>query len=175
VIKLLEIELDPKVAVQDLPVAQQQLVEIARSLSFDARVVVMDEPTAALNENEVERLLKLVRSLADRGVGVIYVSHKLAEVFAVADRITVLRDGKHILTAPRAELTEQQVVSAMVGRLSCENVTRHRASWDVCRSAAGGAAAFRSTALARSWGWRVNGRRLLEKGLIDCRNDRPHR
>ena len=116
VIKLLEIDLDPRVAVQDLPVAQQQLVEIARSLSVDARVVVMDEPTAALNENEVERLLKLVRSLADRGVGVVYVSHRLAEVFEVADRITVLRDGKHILTAPRAELTEQQVVSAMVGR-----------------------------------------------------------
>ena len=116
VIKLLEIDLDPKALVCDLPVAQQQLVEIARGLAFDAKVVVMDEPTAALSELEVDHLLQLVRSLADRGVGVIYVSHRLGEVFGVADRITVLRDGKHVLTAPRSELNEEQVVSAMVGR-----------------------------------------------------------
>jgi ribose transport system ATP-binding protein len=116
VISQLEIDLDPHAIVRDLPVAQQQLVEIARALAFDARVVVMDEPTAALSETEIDRLLKLVRSLATRGVGVVYVSHRLTEVFGVADRITVLRDGKHILTAPRASLTEQEVVSAMVGR-----------------------------------------------------------
>ncbi len=116
VAQLLEIDLDPRAQVRDLPVAQQQLVEIARALAFDARVVVMDEPTAALSEVEIDRLLQLVRSLADRGVGVVYVSHKLGEVFGVADRITVLRDGKRILTAPRRELTEEAVVSAMVGR-----------------------------------------------------------
>jgi ABC-type sugar transport system ATPase subunit len=116
VAELLEIELDPRAEVRDLPVAQQQLVEIARALAFDARVVVMDEPTAALSEVEIDRLLQLIRSLADRGVGVVYVSHKLGEVFGVADRITVLRDGKRILTSPRAELTEADVVSAMVGR-----------------------------------------------------------
>ena len=78
--------------------AQQQLVEIARALAFDARVIVMDEPTAALSEHEVDRLLEIVRSMAKEDVGVIYVSHKLEEVFRVADRITVLRDGAHILT-----------------------------------------------------------------------------
>ena len=112
----LKIDLNPRTTVRDLTVAQQQLVEIARALTFEARVVVMDEPTAALSETEINELLKLVRSLADRGVGVVYVSHKLSEVFGVADRITVLRDGKHILTAPRSELTERQVVTAMVGR-----------------------------------------------------------
>ena len=116
VLTQLEIDFNPRTAVRDLPIAQQQLVEIARALAFDARVVVMDEPTAALSEVEIGRLLALVRSLASRGVGVIYVSHKLSEVFSVADRITVLRDGKHILTAPRGELTERQVVTAMVGR-----------------------------------------------------------
>ena len=116
VTELLEIDLDPKTEVRSLPVAQQQLVEIARALAFEARVVVMDEPTAALSETEIDRLLHLVRSLADRGVGVVYVSHKLGEVFGVADRITVLRDGQRILTRLRSELSEDQVVSAMVGR-----------------------------------------------------------
>jgi ribose transport system ATP-binding protein len=116
VTSMLNIQLDPKAEVQDLPVAEQQLVEIARTLSFDARVVVMDEPTAALSETEVDRLLDLVRSLAKSGVGVLYVSHRLREVFAVADRITVLRDGAHILTAPKSALNEEQVVAAMVGR-----------------------------------------------------------
>jgi ABC-type sugar transport system ATPase subunit len=127
VINMLGIDLDSKALVSDLPVAKQQLVEIARGLAFDARVVVMDEPTAALSEVEIDKLLELVRALADRGVGVVYVSHKLAEVFGVADRITVLRDGKHVLTAPRSELTEEQVVAAMVGRelMQTEAPIRH--------------------------------------------------
>jgi ABC-type sugar transport system ATPase subunit len=116
VLALLDVDIDPRREVRDLPVAQQQLVEIAKALSFQAKVIVMDEPTAALSEREVERLLKLVRSLAEGGVSVLYVSHKLAEVFAVADRITVLRDGRHVLTADRSELNERQVISAMVGR-----------------------------------------------------------
>jgi len=116
VIENLKIKLDPRTPVRQLPVAQQQLVEIARVLSMNPKVIVMDEPTAALNEREVKRLLEIVRSLADSGVGVVYVSHRLAEVFSLADRITVLRDGRHILTAARAELTEQAVVAAMVGR-----------------------------------------------------------
>ncbi len=116
VLALLDVDIDPRREVRDLPVAQQQLVEIAKALSFKAKVIVMDEPTAALSEREVERLLKLVRSLAEGGVSVLYVSHKLAEVFAVADRITVLRDGCHVLTEDRAALNERQVISAMVGR-----------------------------------------------------------
>ncbi len=113
---LLDIDLDPRTPVSDLPVAQQQLVEISRALSFRSRLIVMDEPTAALSEREVERLLGLVRSLAEGGTSVLYVSHRLAEVFQVADRVSVLRDGRHILTARTADLTEGEVISAMVGR-----------------------------------------------------------
>lgn len=112
----LHIEINPRMVVSDLPVAQQQLVEIARALAFEAQVIVMDEPTAALSEREVDRLLEIVRSLKAQGVAVIYVSHKLDEVFAVADRITVLRDGQHIITEKAADLSEQMVISAMVGR-----------------------------------------------------------
>jgi ribose transport system ATP-binding protein len=115
-LKRLEIDIDPRVPVSKLSVAQQQLVEIARALAFDARVIVMDEPTAALSEREVDRLLEIVRALASEGVGLIYVSHKLEEVFRVADRITVLRDGNHILTDLAANLDEEKVIYAMVGR-----------------------------------------------------------
>lgn len=115
-LKRLEIDIDPRVPVSSLSVAQQQLVEIARALAFDARVIVMDEPTAALSEREVDRLLEIVRSLAKGGVGVIYVSHKLEEVFQVADRITILRDGTHILTDVASNLDEAKVIFAMVGR-----------------------------------------------------------
>ena len=112
----LSIDIDPRTTISELPVAQQQLVEIARALAFEAQVIVMDEPTAALSEHEVDRLLEIVRSLKTAGVAVIYVSHKLEEVFAIADRITVLRDGQHIITENAADLNEQKVISAMVGR-----------------------------------------------------------
>ncbi len=115
-LKRLEIDIDPRVPVSSLSVAQQQLVEIARALAFDARVIVMDEPTAALSEREVDRLLEIVRSMAKENVGVIYVSHKLEEVFRVADRITILRDGTHILTDEASNLDEAKVIYAMVGR-----------------------------------------------------------
>lgn len=115
-LKRLEIDIDPRVPVSSLSVAQQQLVEIVRALAFDARVIVMDEPTAALSEREVDRLLDIVRSMAKENVGVIYVSHKLEEVFRVADRITILRDGAHILTDKASNLIEEKVIYAMVGR-----------------------------------------------------------
>jgi ribose transport system ATP-binding protein len=115
-LKRLEIDIDPRVPVSSLAVAQQQLVEIARALAFEARVIVMDEPTAALSEHEVDRLLEIVRSMAKDGVGVIYVSHKLEEVFRVADRVTILRDGGHILTDLASNLDEEKVIFAMVGR-----------------------------------------------------------
>jgi ribose transport system ATP-binding protein len=115
-LKRLEIDIDQRAAVSSLSVAQQQLVEIARALAFDARVIVMDEPTAALSEREVDRLMEIVRSMAKDGVGVIYVSHKLEEVFRVADRVTILRDGTHILTDAASNLNEEKVIYAMVGR-----------------------------------------------------------
>ncbi|HEX6562752.1 MAG TPA: sugar ABC transporter ATP-binding protein [Chthoniobacterales bacterium] len=116
ILHTLNLDIEPSTPVSKLSVSQQQLVEIARALSTKARVIIMDEPTAALNEREVVRLLEIVRSLASTGVAVIYVSHRLAEVFSVADRVTVFRDGRHISTSPRNAVTEQQVVAAMVGR-----------------------------------------------------------
>ncbi|HZC36479.1 MAG TPA: sugar ABC transporter ATP-binding protein [Chthoniobacterales bacterium] len=116
ILQTLNLDIDPTAPVGELAVSQQQLVEIARALSVKARVIIMDEPTAALNEREVVRLLEIVRSLASSGVSVIYVSHRLTEVFSVADRITVFRDGRHIQTTRRTDTTEQQVVATMVGR-----------------------------------------------------------
>ncbi len=115
-IQELHITLDPRTPVHSLPVAQQQLVEIARALSMKPKVIVMDEPTAALSEREVEQLLALIRTLSAQGVGIVYVSHRLSEVFSIAHRITILRDGRHIKTAPTSALTEQQVIEHMVGR-----------------------------------------------------------
>jgi ribose transport system ATP-binding protein len=116
ILETLNLDIDPSTPVGQLAVSQQQLVEIGRALSVKARVIIMDEPTAALNEHEVVRLLEIVRSLAGSGVSVIYVSHRLTEVFSVADRITVFRDGQHIQTTQRTDTTEQRVVAAMVGR-----------------------------------------------------------
>jgi ABC-type sugar transport system ATPase subunit len=115
-LKRLEIDIDPRIPVSSLSVAQQQLVEIARALAFDARVILLDEPTAALSEREVDRLMDIVRSMAKDGVAVIYVSHKLGEVFHLADRITILRDGTHILTDAASNLNTVDVIHAMVGR-----------------------------------------------------------
>jgi len=116
ILRTLNLEIDSATPVSELAVSQQQLVEIARALSARARVIIMDEPTAALNEREAVRLLEIVRSLAADGVSVLYVSHRLEEVFSIADRITVLRDGRHVVTKRRSAITEGQVVSAMVGR-----------------------------------------------------------
>ena len=96
--------------------ANRQRVEIARALSQDARVLIMDEPTAALADADVRRLMVLVKRLRERGVGIVYVSHKLSEVFELADRVTVLRDGALIGTRPIAEVNEQTLVTMMVGR-----------------------------------------------------------
>jgi len=112
----LDVAIDPDARVGDLSVSEQQLVEIAKSLSVDGRVIIMDEPTAALASSEVERLLEVVRRLRTRGRSVIYVSHHLEEVFAVADRATVLRDGRYVATLDIAQTTEDELVRRMVGR-----------------------------------------------------------
>ncbi|WP_062203324.1 sugar ABC transporter ATP-binding protein [Aureimonas sp. AU12] len=109
-------DLDVDEKVSRLSVANRQRVEIARALSRDARVLIMDEPTAALAEADVKRLLDVVRSLRAEGVGIVYVSHRMNEIFEISDRVTVLRDGKTIDTRPTAEVTEASLVSMMVGR-----------------------------------------------------------
>jgi len=102
--------------VKTLSVAQQQMVEIAKALSVNARVILMDEPSAALTASDVDRLFGIIRALTAQGVGIAYISHRLEEVFAIADRITVLRDGKLVKTAPASALTRDEVIRLMVGR-----------------------------------------------------------
>jgi D-xylose transport system ATP-binding protein len=109
-------ELDPETEVSRLGIGQQQLVEIARALQRRRRILVLDEPTAALEGKEVEVLLGLVRRLAESGTGLVYISHKLDEVFALAHRISVLRDGKLVASRAGGEWSREQVISAMVGR-----------------------------------------------------------
>jgi ribose transport system ATP-binding protein len=109
-------DLDPDTPARDLTIAEQQTVEIAKALAVDARILVMDEPTAALDDVEAARLLQLVRDLKDAGVAVVYISHRMPEVFAIADTVTVLKDGRHVATRPRAETGADEVVRLMVGR-----------------------------------------------------------
>jgi D-xylose transport system ATP-binding protein len=112
----LNLSIDPLTPVRNLGIGQQQLVEIAKALSQNARIVVLDEPTAALTDTEVETLFGILNDLRARGVAMIYISHKLDEVFRISDRITVLRDGKTIDTTPTSETDEPKVISKMVGR-----------------------------------------------------------
>ncbi|MBA2246612.1 MAG: sugar ABC transporter ATP-binding protein, partial [Chloroflexia bacterium] len=106
----------PRSIVGRLSVAQQQTVEIAKALSFDARIVVMDEPTASLSPTEVEALFRLVRSLQERGIAFVYISHRIEEVMSLSARITVLKDGVLVGTVATAETTPGQLVSMIVGR-----------------------------------------------------------
>ncbi len=112
----LHLDIDPRVPVGSLGIGRQQLVEIAKALSQDAKILVLDEPTAALAESEVETLFDILAKLKGRGVGLIYISHKLEEVFRMSDRITVLRDGRTVGTHAAAELTKDKVIAEMVGR-----------------------------------------------------------
>lgn len=112
----LGLEIDPETPVGELRTAEQQLVEIARALSRQAQVVVMDEPTSALSPAEVDTLFAVVRQLQRRGVAIIYVSHKLDEIYRIADRVTVFRDGRMVTTARTIDTTQHQLVSWMVGR-----------------------------------------------------------
>jgi len=112
----LGIDLDVRARVDELSVARQQMVEIAKALSLDARVIIMDEPTSALTERETEALFDIIARLKSHGVAVVYISHRLDEIFRVADRVTVLRDGRLVGTLPVAQATQPQLISMMVGR-----------------------------------------------------------
>ena len=110
------VEIDPEKLCGELSVAEQQVVEIAKALSRNARVILMDEPTAALTPREVDGLLKVVRELRSQGIGIIYVSHRLDEIDAIADRVTILRDGAHVATREKSDLDREQMIALMVGR-----------------------------------------------------------
>ncbi|HKR01071.1 MAG TPA: ATP-binding cassette domain-containing protein [Pyrinomonadaceae bacterium] len=112
----LNLRLDPRVPVGHLGIGQQQLVEIAKALSQEARILVLDEPTAALTDTEVETLFGILNKLRSRQVGMVYISHKLDEVFRMSDRITVLRDGRTVGTEATSRLDEARVIARMVGR-----------------------------------------------------------
>lgn len=140
--------IDPESRCGELTVAQQQMVEIAKALSVDAQILVMDEPTAALTQREVDRLLDIIRELRKEGIGIIYISHRLSEIYEVADRISVLRDGASVGGGSTEALTREKLIELMVGRpmdsefptresnpgdeiLRVENLNRGRAVQDV--------------------------------------------
>jgi len=112
----LGVALDPSARVRDLSVGGQQMVEIARALATEARVLILDEPTATLSRVDAERLFALLGRLRARGLGIVYISHRLEEIFAIADRITVLRDGRLVVSTPAAGVTRAQLIRWMVGR-----------------------------------------------------------
>ena len=112
----LGVELDLDLPCRRLTTAQQQLVEIAKALAFDARIIVMDEPSAALTSHEVGRLFEIIRDLKSHGIGIIYISHRLEEVFTITDRVTVLRDGRNVGERPIGQITRNQMIEWMVGR-----------------------------------------------------------
>ncbi|MGY3236274.1 MULTISPECIES: sugar ABC transporter ATP-binding protein [unclassified Bradyrhizobium] len=112
----LGVSIAPDTRIAGLRVGEQQLVEIAKALSLNARILIMDEPTSALSSSECDTLFKIVRQLAREGVAIIYTSHRIEEVLELADRVTVLRDGRRVVTAPIDELSRGAIISAMVGR-----------------------------------------------------------
>ena len=116
VLQKLNVALDPRTVVEKLSVANQQLVEITKALSLNCKVLILDEPTSALTDSEANTLLLFLRRLAAEGVGILYISHKIKEVFAVADRVTVLRDGKYVGTETIHEIKPDRVIRMMVGR-----------------------------------------------------------
>jgi ribose transport system ATP-binding protein len=119
-------DIAPQAKLADLKIGDQQMVEIAKALAFDAEIVIMDEPTSALSDAEVARLFRVIGDLRQAGTTVIYISHKMNEVFTLADRVTVLRDGQFVATAVRAETSPEQVVRWMVGReIAALNYVQH--------------------------------------------------
>ncbi|NLJ95497.1 MAG: sugar ABC transporter ATP-binding protein [Clostridiaceae bacterium] len=113
---LFEIEIDPKENMGNLTVGSQQLCEIAKAISFDAKIIVFDEPTAALTEHEIQHLFNIIRRLRDRGIGMVYISHRMDEIEQITDRVTVLRDGEYVGTIITEESTKDEIINMMVGR-----------------------------------------------------------
>lgn len=116
ILKELNLSLDPTRIMSTMPVASRQLAEIAKAVSYNARVIVFDEPTSSLNDAEAEILFRIIETLKERGCGIIYISHKMEEILRISDEVTVMRDGRHIATAPARELTMEKIIKLMVGR-----------------------------------------------------------
>lgn len=116
IFRSMNLNLDPKVLVGSLTIAKQQMVEIAKALSFKSKVLIMDEPTAALNDAEIAELFTIIRRLKSEGVGIVYISHKMDELKQIADRVTVMRDGEYVGTVGAAETPINQIIAMMVGR-----------------------------------------------------------
>ncbi len=109
--------IDPATLVRDLSISNQQLVEIAKALTLDCQILILDEPTAALTEKESQTLFSIMRSLADNGISIIYISHRMVEIFDNCDRVSVFRDGQHVMTSNVADITADDIVNSMVGRV----------------------------------------------------------
>jgi len=115
-LKQLNLDIEPTMLVSKLTVAKQQMVEIIKAISYDSQVLIMDEPTAALSDAEIEDLFKMIGQLRSKGVGIVYISHRMAELKRISDRITVMRDGSYIDTVPTADASIDKIIAMMVGR-----------------------------------------------------------
>jgi len=112
----LEIDIDPKAITSTLPVSMRQMMEIAKAVSYNSKIIVFDEPTSSLTEAEVEHLFKIINRFRDQGVGIVYISHKMDEILRISDDITIMRDGKWVSTTPAKEMTMDLIIKQMVGR-----------------------------------------------------------
>ena len=112
----LDVRVDPKAIMSTLPVSQRQMVEIAKAVSYNAKVIVFDEPTSSLTEAEVEHLFRIIHMLREQGCGIIYISHKMDEILRISDEVTIMRDGKWVATRRAADLTIEEIIKLMVGR-----------------------------------------------------------
>ena len=123
----LKIDIDPKQVVGELPVSKQQMVEIAKALSVNARILIMDEPTSALTAKEIDDLFRIIKDLRSKGCGIVYISHRLEELQHIVDRVTIMRDGQYITSMNFKDTTMDQIIANMVGREIKEQFPRE--SW----------------------------------------------
>ena len=152
VLERMGMALDPCAMVRDLDASYKQVVEIARALLFDARVIIMDEPTTSLTEPEIERVFSMMRTVKEQGVSIVFISHKLREVLEICDTYTVLRDGVNVAAGATRETTEAELARHMVGHEVSTARVKWRWKWKVCRRRAR-LRTFRSRcARARFWG-----------------------
>ena len=112
----LGLKVNPRQVMSTMPVSQRQMVEIAKAVSFNSKIIVLDEPTSSLTETEVERLFAIIKMLKERGVGIIYISHKMEEILRISDEVTIMRDGQYIATKDAKNLTMDEIIRLMVGR-----------------------------------------------------------